>query len=58
MKYKGTLCDICGRDISGQFQYRFKYWHWRTGTYHKKHMCQECFDKFKDYVKASEVQNG
>ena len=55
MKYKVTECDICGKDISGQFQYRFKYWHWRTGTYSQKHMCQECFDKFKDYVKGSEV---
>lgn len=55
MKYRITECDICGKEITGYFQYRFRYWHGRTGTIHKLHMCQECFDKFKEFVKQSEV---
>ena len=54
MKYKGTRCDICGAELGGGFQYKFRYWHWRTGTIHVQHMCQSCIDKFKEFVKCSE----
>ena len=55
MKYKGTYCDICGKDITTNYQFRFRYWHYRVGTHHVKHMCQGCFDKFKEFVKQSEA---
>lgn len=56
MKYKGTKCDICGKEIGGTFHYKFRYWHWRTGTIHVNHMCQECIDKFKEFAKCNEVK--
>ena len=53
MKVRTTICDVCKKDIGGEFQYRFRYWHWRTRTYHKLHMCQDCFDKFKQFAKEN-----
>lgn len=56
MKYSGIRCDICGKDITTQFQYKFHNWHYRIGKNHTFHMCEECFKKFKEYVKAGEQE--
>ena len=55
MRYKVTTCDICGKDITTEYQFRFRYWHYRIGTHHVKHMCQECYFKFIEFAKQSEV---
>lgn len=54
MKYSGIKCDICGKDITTQFQYRFHNWHYRIGKCTKFHMCEKCFEKFKEFVKGGE----
>lgn len=54
-----TTCDICRRDISDDWQYRFrmKYrfhnWNYRTGIFHRYHICQKCLDAFEEYVKKN-----
>ena len=53
MKYRITECDVCRKDISGNFQIRFKLWHHRVGTHHVKHMCSDCWMKFREYVKET-----
>lgn len=50
MKVKMTFCDVCNENVSGEFQYRFRYWHWRTGTFHKLCMCSNCFQRLQKFV--------
>lgn len=46
-----TTCDVCGKDISCDFHYKFSYMHYRTGRINVQHMCQDCKDKFAIFVK-------
>lgn len=50
MKIRKTVCDICGKDITDDMQYRFIGWHYRLGKSKTYHMCSECKLDFRMYV--------
>lgn len=53
MRYVVTVCDVCQKEIgSDDFRYVFHNWHYRIGKYAKFHMCEKCFEKFKEFVKV------
>lgn len=55
MKYTITVCDVCQKEIGfDDFRYIFHNWHCRIGKCTKFHMCEDCFEKFKEWVNISE----
>lgn len=54
-----TTCDICGDDISREYQYIFRGWHYRLGKHHKYYMCQKCLNLLKkDAAKLIKEKEG
>lgn len=55
MKYTITVCDVCQNEICfDDFRYVFYNWHYRIGKCNKFHMCEHCFEKFKEWVNTGE----
>ena len=52
MRITKTVCDICGKDISRAFHYKFCNWHYRIGKHQSFHMCNSCMNQFIELVKA------
>ena len=47
-KHKIIYCDICGIDVTRGARYRFSFY--LTKRY-KEDMCQDCYLKFRQFVK-------
>jgi hypothetical protein len=61
MKKITYSCDICGKNISDDFRYRFRTFHYRMGLHRNNDICSDCLRDFRRYVKekrAAKEDNG
>ena len=59
MKKSCYVCDICSEEMYGKprnaIRWRYNkpiWWDWDSGT---MHLCDECVDKFKEFVKSYDL---
>lgn len=57
MRYSVTICDVCQKEIGlDDFKYIFYEWHYMRGKSIKLYMCENCFEKFKEFVNVGEQE--